>query len=129
MLTPITALYAAIFGLMLMVLSIRIPTARRKFRIGIGTGGNADLARMIRVHGNFVEYVPMALLLLLLNEINAQHTIFLHAAGIALLAGRLGHAFGLGRNAGTSFGRFWGTFLTWTVIILLSARLLLTNLF
>ncbi len=85
MLTPITVLYAAIFGLMLMVLSGRLPIARRKFRIGIGTGGNAELARMIRVQGNFTEYVPMALLLMLLNEMNAPHAVLLH--GYRLAAG------------------------------------------
>lgn len=127
MLTPITVLYAAIFGLMLMVLSGRLPIARRKFRIGIGTGGNAELARMIRVQGNFTEYVPMALLLMLLNEMNAPHAMLLHASGIALLLGRLIHALGLGSNAGTSFGRFWGTTLTWTVITFLSGRLLLIS--
>lgn len=129
MTTPITAFYAALFGLLLISLSARIPIWRRRLRVGIGTGGEEALARLIRVHGNFTEYVPTALLLLLMNEMNGSATLLLHSAGIALLAGRILHAFGLSAVSGMSFGRFWGTAVTWLVILVLSLQLLYAILF
>ena len=39
---------------------------RNRHKIGIGDGGDKALARKIRVHGNFVEYVPLGLLLMAL---------------------------------------------------------------
>lgn len=129
MTTPITAFYAALFGLLLISLSARIPIWRRRLRVGIGTGGEEALARLIRVHGNFTEYVPTALLLLLLNEMNGSSNLLLHSAGIALLAGRILHAFGLAASSGLSFGRFWGTAVTWLVILVLSLQLLYSILF
>lgn len=127
--TPITAFYAALFGLLLISLSARIPVWRRRLKVGIGTGGEEALARLVRVHANFTEYVPTALILLLLTELNGGSQLMLHAAGIALLAGRVLHAFGLTSSSGYSFGRFWGTALTWLVIIVLSLQLLYTILF
>lgn len=127
--TPITAFYAALFGLLLISLSARIPVWRRRLRVGIGFGKEDLLARLVRVHGNFTEYVPTALLLLLLAELNLAPAMLLHGAGITLLVGRILHAFGLSRRSGRSFGRYWGTALTWLVIILLSLQLLYTVLF
>lgn len=122
--TPITALYAGLFGIKLIVLSARISLGRMRYRVGIGSGGERRLERMIRVQGNFVEYIPVALLLLLLNELNHASAFFLHAIGIALLAGRLLHAVGLSQYAGRSFARWTGTGLTWIPILILSGNLL-----
>ena len=64
--TPrIVLLYAALLGLILVYLSYRVVSYRVKYKVGIGDGGNTKLARAIRVQGNFVEYVPIALLLIL----------------------------------------------------------------
>jgi uncharacterized membrane protein YecN with MAPEG domain len=76
------------------------------------------------VHANFVEYVPLALVLMLLAELNGVNGAALHGAGILLLASRGLHAFGLGRSSGRSFGRFYGTAGTWLVLLGLSAALL-----
>ena len=68
--TPrIVLLYAALLGLILIYLSYRVVSYRVKYKIGIGDGGNTKLARAIRVQGNFVEYVPVALLLIFFVEL------------------------------------------------------------
>lgn len=126
---PITAFYAALFGLLLIAVSARIPVWRRRLKVGIGSGGDEMLARLVRVHGNFTEYVPTALILLMLNELNGNPMVLLHGAGITLLVGRIIHAFGLTSSSGYSFGRFWGTSLTWLVILVLSLQLLYSVLF
>jgi len=109
----ITLLFAGVLTLLLLALSANVSRWRRRAQMGIGDGGHAELARAIRVQGNFVEYVPLALLLLALLEIAGTPRAWLLAGGSALLAGRLLHAWGLSRHAGVSIGRFVGTALTW----------------
>lgn len=108
----ITALYGGLCGLMLIALAAVVVRLRRRFQVGIGTGGQAELARAVRVQGNFTEYVPLTLVLLGLAEAQGAPAAILHAAGLALVAGRLLHATGLGRSAGRSFGRLYGMMLT-----------------
>jgi len=112
----ITALYAGLLALLLLALAARIVLLRRRLRVGIGTGGHPELARATRVHANFAEHVPLALLVLLLLEQWAG-AIWLHGYGTALLASRLLHAWGLSRHAGGSFGRVYGTLITWVLLL------------
>ena len=51
----ITTLYAGILGVVLIALSFRVVQRRWRFKVGVGTGDNPELARAIRVHGNFIE--------------------------------------------------------------------------
>lgn len=115
--TPqIVLLYAALLGLILVYLSYRVVSYRVKYKVGIGDGGHADLARAIRVQGNFVEYVPIALLLILFVELAGFSAWVVHVLGVTLLAGRIWHARGLGASSGRSQGRFVGTFSSWFTI-------------
>lgn len=116
----ILALYSGILGLLLIYLSYNVVSHRKKFEVGIGDGDNVDLTRAIRVHGNFIEYVPIALILLAVFELNHGHATIAHVAGISLVIGRLLHAYGLAKTHKASVGRFVGILLTWLVIIGLS---------
>jgi hypothetical protein len=118
----ITALYAGLLGLLYLALCWQVVDHRRKGRVGLGTGGNPDLERAIRVHGNFAEYVPLFLVLLLLAELGGAAAWLLHALGAVFLVSRIGHAYGLSRSSGTTRGRFFGTLFTW--IALLAAAVL-----
>lgn len=120
---PITALYGAGAGVLLLFLSWLVVGARRRYGTGLGTGTEPALTRAVRVHGNFIEYTPLALLLLLLAELNGLPAPFLHAAGALLLACRVLHAWGLTGSSGRSFGRYYGTAGTWLVILALSLAL------
>jgi uncharacterized protein len=53
------------------------------------------LHERIRKHGNFVEWVPMVMLLMLLAEARGAGSLSLHAAGALLTLGRVLHPFGL----------------------------------
>lgn len=121
---PITALYGAASGLLLLLLSWLVVKARWRYGTSLGTGTEPGMTRAVRVHGNFVEYVPLALVLLLLAELNGLPALFLHGAGAVLLASRALHAWGLGTTSGRSFGRFYGTAGTWLVLLALSLSLL-----
>ena len=117
----ISALYAAALAVFAVALGVRIVLLRMRLRVGIGDGGKAELARAIRVHANLLETAPIALLMLVLAEATAAlDPAVLHGTGTALVAGRLLHAFGLGRYAGASPGRFTGMLLTWAVTLLLA---------
>ncbi len=116
--TPrITLLIASLHVLFYLLLSFRVVLRRKASRIGIGTGGNEDLARAVRVHANFGEYVPLALLLLALLELSAIRPGLLWVFGIGLLLARILHAIGLGGSAGVSPGRFGGVVLTFIVLL------------
>lgn len=109
----ISLLFAALHALLLIVLAAPVSLYRMRHRIGMGDGGDALLIRRIRVHANFIEYVPMALLSLLLLELAGLPAVWLWGFGSALLLGRVMHAIGLSRSSGKTFGRFYGTGLTW----------------
>ncbi|HMA98125.1 MAG TPA: MAPEG family protein [Wenzhouxiangella sp.] len=114
----ITLFYAGLSGLLLLALSFQVVSLRRRFQVGLGTGDQPELERVIRVHANFCEHVPLALLILLTLELSQSlPALVVHALGLALIAGRVLHAWGLSHNAGVSKGRFIGTLLTWLMIL------------
>ena len=116
----VTALYAGLLGLLDLGLSFAVVDVRRRARVGIGDGGDPLLGRRIRVHGNFSEYVPFALLLVGMAEANGAPALLVHGLGAALLIGRALHAWGLATSTGSSPGRFAGTVLTWLVLLIAS---------
>ena len=90
-----TALYAIPLTVLCLVLWFRVTKLRAELKVSIGDAGNAALHERIRQHGNFIEWTPMVLLLMVLAESNGAGTLWLHAGGGLLLAGRLIHPFGL----------------------------------
>ena len=123
-----TGLYAGLCGLLFIWLSWLVIKQRQRTRIGLGDGGDPDLQRAIRVHANFIEYTPFALLLLLLVEMTAANALLVHAFGVALVVSRVLHAQGLGSTAGYSRGRYFGTLGTWIVITGLALLLIASSL-
>jgi uncharacterized protein len=118
---PITGFYAALLALLLVALAFRVIVMRWRTKTGIGDGGDRGLARAIRVHGNAIEYVPIALVLMLVAELGHSSPTLLHSCGIALVAARVLHATGLSRTSGASLERVAGTVTTFTVIAALAA--------
>jgi uncharacterized membrane protein YecN with MAPEG domain len=114
------ALYVGLFGLLLIVLSMRVSLVRRDARINLGDGENEILKRRIRAHGNFAEFVPIALLLLALAEHTGMGTLYIHLFGNNLLAGRISHAYGISQEQEPFIFRMVGTLATLGVIAILS---------
>ena len=104
----ITILYAGLLGLIYLGLTVRVIRFRGRHQVGIGDGGHSDLARAIRVHANFGEYVPLLLVLMGFIEASGGAAWALHAIGIVLVVGRVAHAFGLAGTEGASLGRAVG---------------------
>ncbi len=118
---PITAFYASLMAILYVLLSYRVAQRRIRFRVGLGAGENAELERAIRIHGNFSEYVPFALLLMALLEGGGAPAWSLLGAGILLLMARILHVVGLSGTSGRSTGRFAGVTLTWALLLALAA--------
>ena len=120
MTAPITALYAGLLALLLVVLGARVSLMRSKLRVGMGHGDDLHLARAIRVHGNAVEWILPMLLLFLVAELDGANRIFLHVCGVTFIGARIAHASGVSRTSKESPGRFWGIAGTWLVITALA---------
>ena len=86
-----TILFAAIFGILHVVFTLRVGGYRFKSKINFGDEGDKELRNRIRAHGNFTENVPIALLLLLLNELTGTGQSTLIILGSVLLVSRLLH--------------------------------------
>ena len=94
----ITPIYASLLAGLFVFLSVRTLLFRRKLRIGIGTNDNEQMLRAMRVHSNFAEYAPLALLLILMIELIGGSNLIIHFTSIALLAGRALHAYGVSQT-------------------------------
>ncbi|MFQ3251395.1 MAG: putative membrane protein YecN with MAPEG domain [Glaciecola sp.] len=116
----ITGLYSGLLGLVFLYLSFAVIKIRKRDLISLGDGDQEDLQKTTRAHANFSEYVPICIILLLIAELTSQADIFLHICGIALVYGRVAHAYGLITKTGASFGRISGMLTTFAVILSLS---------
>jgi uncharacterized protein len=123
----VTMLYAALCGVLLIALALNIVRLRLGRKIPLGMGEDSALEQPVRVHGNFTEYTPTFLILLLLAELSGAAFVFLHLMGAAFVTGRLLHAYGLSTVRARSFGRFYGSAISWTSILVLSVYLLIRS--
>lgn len=116
----VTGIYASLLACLMLGLAYNVVRNRLKFRIGLLDGENETLKRAIRVHGNATEYLPLTLILFAIAETNGLMFWGLHILGITLVVARAWHAYGLYHSSTLSKGRYFGTLITWIVILLLA---------
>jgi len=104
-------LYVGLNLLLTLVLAILVVRQRAKHSVSLGDGGNADVERAIRAHGNNVEYVAIALPGLIAVGLLGASLTLIHAAGLLVTVGRAAHAIGI--SNGISILRQLGTLATW----------------
>jgi uncharacterized membrane protein YecN with MAPEG domain len=121
----VTPIYAALAAFLMVALMFRVIALRVRGGVGLGDGGDGRLLAAIRIHANFAEHVPLALLLVLLVELQGWGGGRVHALGAVLIVARLLHVWGLTRSAGASPGRFAGTVGTVGVILTAAVLVLL----
>jgi uncharacterized membrane protein YecN with MAPEG domain len=121
---PITAIFAGLLGLMFLALEVPIGVMRTRGNVSLGDGGNPDLTVAIRRHANFVEHVPLALLLMALLELNGASRGLLYVLGTLLVLARLIHPFGLDIHVMRRPPRGLGAGVTSLVILISSAMLI-----
>ncbi len=71
----VSALYAVLSALLLMKFSFDVVRLRMQYRVAYGDGGFSELQSAIRIHGNAVEYIPIAIVLMLFMEMNGAETL------------------------------------------------------
>jgi uncharacterized protein len=125
MIPVIVPTYAAILVLMFVLLSIRVIQMRASAKIGIGTGNDPAMERRIRVHGNFAEYVPLALLLLAFMEMQQHSRYLIHILCIVLILARVVHAIGVTPVEENFPMRVGSVLATFAVLVIASLALLI----
>ncbi|WP_170360299.1 MAPEG family protein [Ruegeria arenilitoris] len=113
----VTPIYAALLAILYVVLSAKVISQRRSDKISYGDGGNTAMLKVMRTHSNFVEYTPFALLLIAMVELQGASGLLLNLLGLALLTGRVMHAYGFGRSPQIVILRQIGMLLTFTAIL------------
>jgi uncharacterized membrane protein YecN with MAPEG domain len=119
----VTALYAALIGLLAALLTINVIRGRGRFKVAAGDGGNAALAQAIRAHANLAEQAPLALLLIGFAEASGTAKVVVHVLGIALVVARVISAVGLSASLADRLPRRVGAGLT--VLVTIAASLLI----
>ena len=123
-LLTVVPIYAAIFGLMFVYLSVRVIKQRRSAKVSLGDGDNPALRKAIAVHNNFSQYVPFTLLLIAFVELNHASAIITHGLCACLLVARVAHAYGLVQPVQIMRLRQIGVLLTFGVIVFAAFYLL-----
>ena len=82
----------------------------------------------MRVHANFAEYVPFAVVLLALMELQRAPAFLLHALGLVLLAGRLAHAYGVSQPNENFRFRVTGMMATFATLVIAALYLIYRSL-
>jgi uncharacterized membrane protein YecN with MAPEG domain len=106
-----------------MFLTLYVIAYRRKMNISLGSQNDLILLGRIRMHGNFVEYTPVTLILMLLAEIRQVSVTVLLIASILLIVGRYAHAYGLSGLRWCIKTRVIGMVATFASMMILSLAL------
>lgn len=121
---PITAFYAALLAPLFLYLSVLVIGRRREAKVALGPGDDAILLRRMRVHANFAEYAPFALLCMGLAEGVGVASLVIHIIGVVLVAGRYIHAYGVSQQPENFKLRVTGMTATFTAIALSAIMIL-----
>ena len=114
----ITPLYAGLLTLVFLVPSAMVIKLHVAADKATGDVDETDLNKSMRVQANFVEYVPMGLVLMLCAELQGAPAAVVHAMGASLLVGRVCHAIGMSRSPQIFQLRGIGIMLTFLMLIL-----------
>ena len=115
----ITALFAGILVAINIYLQFMVGAMRGKTGISLLHGDNMELATAIRRHANFLENVPLTLILMGIVEINGGNALLLHVLGALLVLARVAHPLGLNPDRPTHPLRAIGAGVTLLVMIIL----------
>ena len=124
MLVPTTAIYAALLALVGVALQQHVGRERLRSGVSLYHGDDEALAVAMRRQANFVEQVPIALVLLAVLELNGASAVWLHGLGGALLLARIVHPFGLEMAESRRLPRFAGALATLAVVLVAAGKAL-----
>lgn len=120
----VTPILAALLALVYVYLSLNVIKYRFRGRISAGDGGNRDLAVAIRIHANFIEYVPFTLILLWFIETVLFESQLVWVLGLLFLVARVLHIFGMKKPKSFLVLRQIGMVVTLTVMLAAAIRII-----
>jgi uncharacterized protein len=116
MILPVSLTGAGLAALINIWLGMRCGQVRMREKINIGDGGNDALIRRMRAQANFIENVPIFLVLLGLIEYAAGTSTWLWAVMALFMLARVAHALGMDGGAAEK-GRGIGIMVTMLSIL------------
>lgn len=94
----ISPIYLALVAPLYVVLALRVIRYRRQTKSALGDGGDKQLQKRIRAHGNLSEYAPILLILLVVVELQGPPAFVVHILGALIVASRASHAYFLSQT-------------------------------
>ena len=121
---PVFFVCAGLLGLLAVSLTLAVARLRGKKKINLGDGGDPEMLAAIRAHANFVEFVPLCLLLIYMaSDFHGFWTVAI--LSIVLLLARVLHAGGM--LGLIPSGRFLGAILTTAILIAASVMMIVAG--
>jgi uncharacterized protein len=119
MVLPTTLCLSAAALLINFWLGMRCGKLRGSLKIPVGDGGNEQMIRAMRAQSNFVEQVPLTLLLLGVVELAGKGGVWLAPLGAIFMIGRVAHALGMGETLkpGRAIGMITGMILQLALVV------------
>ena len=117
----ITLLYTSLIAILAIFLAFRVGVTRGKTNTLLGEGDSSELLQSIRSHGNLIEHAPLALMLLLLLEMQGIADWKLHLLGSSFFLFRILHAYGLSISRESTPYRVVGALGSWVLMLGMSA--------
>lgn len=112
----ITVLFIALLALIQFPMTVAVGLHRTRTDIHFMDGGDTDLMRRMRAHGNFTETVPITLLAMAAAEFTGAPEALLWTGGLVLLLGRMLHYVTI-RRYGWAIGRAIGMAMTFLPLV------------
>lgn len=116
MILQTTLSLAAAAAILNLWLSIRIGQVRGREKIIHGDGGNEALIRRMRAQANFIENVPLVLIMIGLIEASDKGGDWLAIIGAVFMLARLSHAIGMDNPQANPL-RMIGTMVTMLTLV------------
>lgn len=120
MMLPTTLSLGAAALLINFWLGWRCGAIRSKDKISVGDGGNELLMRRMRAQANFIEQVPLILIVFAALEAAGKAPVWLAALGGLFMLGRIAHGIGMDGNfsAGRPIGMVTGMVLQLALVVM-----------
>tara|TARA_Y100000748_G_scaffold125279_1_gene105135 strand:+ start:122 stop:505 length:384 start_codon:yes stop_codon:yes gene_type:complete len=113
----ITLLYTSLITIFAIFLALRNGVIRGKTKTMLGDGGSSELLQSMRAHGNLMEHAPIALILLLLLEMQGVVDWKLHLIGSTFFLCRILHAYGISISRESTPYRVVGALGSWVLMM------------
>ena len=121
MIIPVTAVFASLTALLMIILAFRVSTFRLKYQKSLGHTDDRDFESAVRSHANLTEYAPIALILMAVGELNGVSAQAVYGVGMVFVVGRLLHVWGMYQGRGGAHkGRLYGILMSWVAILVMA---------